>query len=44
MAEVLYDGGGPAAPLLVFGPIMIVTAVAAGEWTVLPWRREVRAA
>ncbi len=32
LAEVLYDGGGPAAPLLVFGPLMIVTALAAGEW------------
>eukprot|EP00903_Cladosiphon_okamuranus_P008140 g7839.t1 len=30
MAELLYDKGGPAAPLLVFGPIMIITAVAAG--------------
>ncbi|CAN0092871.1 unnamed protein product [Pylaiella littoralis] len=30
LAEVLYDRGGPPAPLLVFGPIMIITAVAAG--------------
>lgn len=38
LAEVLYDGGGPAAPLLVFGPLMIITGVAAGE-SVLSQRR-----
>lgn len=31
LAEVLYDRGGGAAPLLVFGPIMILTAIFAGE-------------
>lgn len=31
LAEVLYDRGGPAAPLLVLGPCMIVAAIAAGE-------------
>lgn len=31
LAEVLYDRGGRAAPLLVFGPIMILTAIFAGE-------------
>ncbi|CAM9992240.1 unnamed protein product [Ectocarpus sp. 4 AP-2014] len=30
LAEVLYDRGGPVAPLLVFGPIMIITGIAAG--------------
>ncbi|CAM9239572.1 unnamed protein product [Ectocarpus fasciculatus] len=30
LAEVLYDDWGPAAPLLVFGPIMIITGIAAG--------------
>eukprot|EP00904_Undaria_pinnatifida_P013101 jgi/Undpi1/8921/HiC_scaffold_26.g11382.m1 len=30
IAEVMYDKGGPAAPLLVFGPTMIITAIAAG--------------
>ncbi|CAM9479814.1 unnamed protein product [Ectocarpus sp. 13 AM-2016] len=30
LAEVLYDGWGPVAPLLVFGPIMIITGIAAG--------------
>ncbi|CAM9239647.1 unnamed protein product [Ectocarpus fasciculatus] len=30
LAELLYDRGGPAAPLLVFGPIMIITGIAAG--------------
>lgn len=31
LAEVLYDRGGPAVPLLVLGPCMIVGAIAAGE-------------
>lgn len=31
LAEVLYDRGGRAAPLLIFGPIMILTAIFAGE-------------
>ncbi|CAB1098718.1 unnamed protein product [Ectocarpus sp. CCAP 1310/34] len=30
LAEVLYDSWGPVAPLLVFGPIMIITGIAAG--------------
>ncbi|CAM9707857.1 unnamed protein product [Pylaiella littoralis] len=30
LAEILYDKGGPAVPLLVFGPLMIVAAVAGG--------------
>ncbi|CAM9684267.1 unnamed protein product, partial [Ectocarpus sp. 6 AP-2014] len=30
LAEVLYDGWGPVAPLLVFGPIMVITGIAAG--------------
>ncbi|CAN0217966.1 unnamed protein product [Ectocarpus sp. 12 AP-2014] len=30
LAELLYDRGGPVAPLLVFGPIMIITGIAAG--------------
>lgn len=31
LAEVLYDTGGPAVPLLVFSPIMAIAAIAAGE-------------
>lgn len=31
LAEVLYDKGGPVAPLLVFGPTMIITGFFAGE-------------
>lgn len=31
LAEVLYDKVGPFAPLAVFGPTMILTAIFAGE-------------
>lgn len=31
LAEVLYDKVGPCAPLAVFGPTMILTAIFAGE-------------
>lgn len=31
LAEVMYDKGGPVVPLLVFGPLMIIAAIAAGE-------------
>lgn len=31
LAEVLHQRGGDVAPLVVFGPMMIITGVAAGE-------------
>lgn len=31
LAEVFYDKGGPVAPLLLFGPTMILTGFFAGE-------------
>ncbi|CAN0067204.1 unnamed protein product [Scytosiphon promiscuus] len=31
LAELLYDGWGPAGPLFVFGPILAIAGVAAGE-------------
>lgn len=35
LAEVLFDKGGPVAPLLVFGPTMIITGIFAGEGLIL---------